>query len=167
MLLLCLKIFFIRILDVSLGTIRTIITVKGKTIVASIIGFIELFVWFVIVKEAINTEETSLFVAFSYAGGFAVGTFLGSILSNKFIQGTLNVQVITSKPELIDKLRENGYAVSVMDIKGQDISKGKYMLFIGINNRSFDNLKENIQRIDKKAFIVVNETKYVQNGFIK
>lgn len=167
MLLLCLKIFFIRILDVSLGTIRTIITVKGKTIVASIIGFIELFVWFVIVKEAINTEETSLFVAFSYAGGFAVGTFLGSILSQKFIQGTLNVQIITSKPELIEKLRDSGYAVSVMDIKGQDISKGKYMLFIGINNRSFDHLKEITQKIDSKAFIVVNETKYVQNGFIK
>ncbi len=167
MLLLCLKIFFIRILDVSLGTIRTIITVKGKTMLASIIGFIELFVWFVIVKEAINTEETSLFVALSYAGGFAVGTFLGSILSNKFIQGTLNVQVITSKSEMMEKLRKNGYAVSVIDIKGKDVSQGKYMLFIGVNNHSFENLKENIQKIDSKAFMVVNETKYVQNGFIK
>ena len=37
---LCLKIFFVRIIDVSLGTFRTIITVKGKAFYASIIGFI-------------------------------------------------------------------------------------------------------------------------------
>ena len=42
--LLCVKIFFVRIIDVSLGTFRTIITVKGKAIYASIIGFIEVFV---------------------------------------------------------------------------------------------------------------------------
>ena len=41
---LCVKIFFVRILDVSLGTLRTIITVKGKILVASLIGFIEMFV---------------------------------------------------------------------------------------------------------------------------
>ena len=63
LLLLCVKIFFIRILDVSLGTVRTIVTIKGKTALASIIGFVEVFVWFVIVKEALNTPETSIFVA--------------------------------------------------------------------------------------------------------
>ena len=37
--LLCLKIFFARILDVTLGTIRMVQTVKGRTIVAGIIAF--------------------------------------------------------------------------------------------------------------------------------
>lgn len=36
---LCLKIFLVRILDVSLGTFRTILTVKGKTLYASLVGF--------------------------------------------------------------------------------------------------------------------------------
>ena len=42
MLLLCIKIFLVRILDVSLGTVRTIMTVKNKNLIASIIGFIEI-----------------------------------------------------------------------------------------------------------------------------
>ena len=37
---LCLEIFFARILDVSLGTIKTIYIVKEKKITASIISFI-------------------------------------------------------------------------------------------------------------------------------
>ena len=41
---LCVKIFFVRILDVSLGTVRMIITVKGNKLVASLIGFFEILV---------------------------------------------------------------------------------------------------------------------------
>ena len=37
----CIKIFFCRIMDVSLGTVRTILTVKGKTLLSAVIGFAE------------------------------------------------------------------------------------------------------------------------------
>ena len=62
---LCFKIFFVRIIDVSLGTARTIIMVRGKGLIASIIGFFEVFVWFLIVREALNTTESGLFIAIS------------------------------------------------------------------------------------------------------
>ena len=62
LLFLCLKIFFVRIIDVSMGTVATILTVKGKKILASVIGFIEILLWFLIVKEALNTDETSILV---------------------------------------------------------------------------------------------------------
>ena len=80
---LCLKIFIVRIVDVSLGTICTILTVRNKRKLAALLGFIEIFIWFVIVKEALNTDSTSIFIAISYAGGFATGTYIGSFLSEK------------------------------------------------------------------------------------
>ena len=165
--LLCLKIFCARIMDVSLGTFRTIMTVKGRNIYAALIGFLEICIWFTIVREALNTEETSLFVMFSYAGGYATGTYLGGLMSKKLIKGTLSVQIITTHLEIVDVIRKAGYAVSVMDIKGQDESTNRYMLYIEINNRSYNNLRNLIEKNDNKAFFVVNETKYVQNGFIK
>lgn len=166
---LCFKIFCVRIIDVSLGTIRTLITVKGRTLLASMVGFIEIFVWFVIVKEALNTNETSIWIAISYSLGFATGTYIGGYLSDRFIKGNFGVQVVTSNNnhKLIDTLRMEGYAVSVIDVKGQDKASEKYMLFIEIQKSNFDHLKKLIHSIDQKAFIVVNETKYVQNGFIK
>lgn len=167
LLILCLKIFFVRILDVSMGTFRTIITVKGKSLYASIIGFIEVFIWFMIVREALNTDETSIFIAISYALGYATGTFIGSILSKKFISGTLSVQVITSKAKIMaDTLRENGYAVTVIDVEGKDHSQNKYMLYIGINDKKLNHLQKIIEQIDSSAFVIINETKYIQNGFI-
>ena len=133
---LCLKIFFVRILDVSLGTLRTMITVKGKNLYASLIGFFEILVWFLIVKEALNTDNTSIWVAISYALGFATGTYLGGILSSKFISGNLSLQIITNKLEIVNKLRDEGYGVTVMDALGIDDSE-KYMLnmFITLSNK--------------------------------
>ena len=168
LLMLCIKIFCVRILDVSLGTVRMIVTVKGNKVVASLIGFIEVLIWFLIVKEALNTDETSIFVALSYAGGYATGTFIGGILSEKFISGTLSVQVILSNSDhtVIDKIRNAGYAVSVVNVKGKDENE-KYMLFIEIDKRKINNLKYLIKSLDSKAFVVVNETKMVENGFFK
>lgn len=169
LLLLCIKIFCIRIMDVSLGTTRTIMTVKGKAKIASMIGFFEVLVWFLVVREALSTDVDSLWVAVSYAGGFATGTYIGSFLSNKFIKGNFGVQVILSKNDnkIVDTIRKEGYAVSVIDVKGQEQDKEKYMLFIEIDKRRFNHLKNLIRDLDEKAFVVVNETRMVQNGYFK
>lgn len=164
---LCLKVFSVRIVDVSMGTFRTIVTVKGKKALASMIGFVEVFIWFVIVKEALNTESTSLFIALAYAGGYATGTFIGSTLSEKFIKGNFGVQVITSKrdDELVAFLKQNGFGVSVIDVRSEKEKNEKYMLFIEIDKVKFEDLKKLIKKYDPNAFIVVNETKKVYNGY--
>ena len=165
---LCIKIFFVRILDVSLGTLRTMITVKGKILYASMVGFIEIFVWFLVVKEALNTDQTSIWIAISYSLGFATGTYIGGLLSKKFISGNLSVQVITDNayPDMVDKLRNEGYGVTVIDVEGKDKEQENNMLFIEISNKSFNHLQKIVKQIDHDAFVVVNETKYVLNGFI-
>ncbi len=169
LLFLCLKVFFVRILDVSLGTMRTIVTVKGKAVVASLIGFFEVLVWFIVVREALNTDSNSLWIAVSYASGFATGTYIGSFLSNTFIKGNFGVQVILSDDnnKIVDTIRKEGYAVSVIDVKGQEKDKDKYMLFIEIDKKRFNHLRDLIKELDEKAFIVVNETRMVQNGYFK
>ena len=164
----CIKIFIARLIDVSLGTVRTIYTVKGKNFIASLIGLIEITVWFLIVKEALNTENDSIFIVISYALGFSVGTYMGGIISSKFINYKLSVQVITSKRDdiIVDKIRSEGYAVSVFDVKGAN-NTYKYMLFIEINNNKLNHLKKVIKQLDHKSFIVVNESKNVVNGYFE
>lgn len=164
---LCIKIFCVRILDVSLGTVRTIVTVKGKTFIASLIGFVEVFVWFVIVKEALDTDINSLWIAISYALGFSTGTYIGGVLSDRFIKGTLGVQIILSSEndEIVKRIRKEGFAVSVLDVRGKRENDKKYMLMMEIMSNQFKHLKMLIKSLDEKAFIVVNETKYVHNGY--
>lgn len=165
-LLLCIKIFFVRIIDVSLGTFRTIITVKGKALYASLIGFIEVFVWFLIVREALNTDVKSIWIAVSYSLGFATGTYIGSLLSNHFIESLLTIQIITEKYSLVHILRENGYGLSVINVNGINETE-KYMLIIEIKGKSLKHLRSLAESVDKNCFFIVTETKYVQNGYIK
>lgn len=166
MLLLCLKIFFVRILDVSLGTIRTLFTVKGKRIIASTIGFFEILIWFLVVKEALNTDENSIFIAISYALGFATGTYIGGYLSSILIPGKISVQVFTENSDLVQMLRKDGFAVTVIDCKGYN-TESKYMLYISVEKKKEKYLRSIIKANDDKAFIVENESNYVENGYFK
>ena len=165
---LCTKIFIARIVDVSLATFVTVLTVKGKRLVATIFGFIDVIIWFLVVKEALNTNTSSIWIALSYAGGYATGTFIGTTLSHKLIEGKVLVQVVLDsniKGE-VDKIRNYGYAVSEVRAKGKD-NTDKLMLFIEVDKRNLNSLSNVIKSIDKNAFIIVNETKYVENGFFK
>ena len=164
---LCIKIFFVRIFDVSLGTFRTMNTVKGKKNIASIIGFIEVLIWFLVVKEALNTESNSLFIAISYAAGYATGTFIGGYISSIFIDGSFTFQIITEMGNVIaNELRSLGYAVSVIEVTGRDETK-KQLLFIEINKKHFKNIEKKVKEIDNQAFIVINESTHVINGYFK
>ena len=136
---------------------------------ACMVGFVEVFVWFVIAREALNTDVDSIWIAISYSLGFATGTYIGGYLSDRFISANLGVQVVTStkNDKLNDEIKKQGYGISVVDIKGRYDKKDKYMLFIEIDKKDISHLKNMIKKIDEKAFIVVNETKYVQNGYFK
>lgn len=163
--LMCIKIFFARLIDVSLGTFRTINTVKGRDLIASLIGIVEITVWFLVVKEALNTDNNSFWIVVAYALGFAVGTYIGGKISKIFIKSNLEVQVILSNKDdsVVQKIRDNGYGVTAIEVKGtKDI---KYMLYIQIRDNTLEKLKNIVRKLDSKAFIVVNETKYVENGY--
>lgn len=167
MFILCLKIFFVRILDVSLGTIRTMFVVRGKKLISSIIGFFEILVWFLVVKEALQTESNSIFIAISYSLGFATGNYIGALLSDKLITGNVSVQVFTNNNNLEKILREHGYGVSSVVYTGYEEEAHKHMLFINIDKKKEKALRELIKKNDEEAFIIVNETKYVENGYFK
>ena len=168
-LILCITIFFARIIDVSLGTVRTIQMVKGRAPLAAGIAFVEIFIWFVMAREALNTDIVSIWIPIAFASGFATGTLIGSFVSNKFIKGVIGVQIITEKlnNDMIAKIREEGFAVSIMNLYSSEGIKEKNMLYLQVSNFNINKLKKLIKKLDPDAFMVVNETKYIQNGFIK
>ncbi len=165
---LCLKIFLGRTTDVSFGTIRMIMTVKGKNLLAALIGFFEVTIWFLIVQDALNNDFNSLWIVVAYAGGYATGTYVGGLLARLFVKTKLAIQIIIHEENahVVETLREHGYAVSVLTAKGVEDS-GKLMLFLEIDECHLPELKELIKNSDQKAFMVVNETKFVQNGYFR
>ena len=160
--LLCIKIFVARICDVSLGTVRMILVVKEKKIFATITAFFEVLIWFLVAREALNQATKYPIIIIAYAGGYAAGTLIGSLISSNVFKGTLNVQIITStdKNKMIETIKENGFGASVISM-----DDNKWMIIVEANKKHYSKLKKIITEIDPHVFIHVNETKFIEGGF--
>lgn len=170
---LCIKIFFFRIIDVAMASFRTVIVVKGKSLLAAGIALVEGLIWFLIVREALSFEANSftetLFIAFAYAGGFSMGTFAGTKIAQKFVDSLVQVQVVASSKDdaLIKAIQDAGYATTVILSEATSFSGEKYMFFSEIKHSKLQEFKDLVYSLDAKAFIMVSETKHVFNGYIK
>lgn len=163
---LCIAVFCARIIDTSLATIRTVMVVKDKTLLAFIFAFFEVFVWFMIVREALTSVDNVLLLALSYSAGYACGVMVGMYITDKFIVSNVSVNIVVKqKKEIVNALIEHNFAVSVSRIKGKDLISNKYMIFVATTSKRVEELKKLVTEIDDHAFIVVSENKSVLGGY--
>jgi uncharacterized protein YebE (UPF0316 family) len=156
-------IFFARICDVSLGTIRVIFISKGIRYLAPIIGFFEVIIWLLAIGQIMNNLTN--FVAYiAYGAGFAAGTYIGMVIEEKISLGLVSVRIITKKDpgELIQYLRLNNYGVTSLDGEG---GTGKVkMVFIIIKRQDLPHVVGIIKQFHPNAFYSVDDVKSVGEG---
>jgi len=159
----CLEVFFARCADVSIGSVRTIILVKGKNLIACVLAFIEILIWFYVARDILTSEDTNIFIILSYAGGYAFGTYVGGLINKYLVRGNLTAFVVTSlkNKKLIDDLKREKYGVTTIGIED-----GKLTLLIEFKKKNMKKLKNIIKKVDKNAFIIVNESVHVENGYL-
>lgn len=159
----CIEVFLARMVDVSIGSVRTIILVKGKNILACVLAFIEILIWFYVAKDVLTNEDTNIFIILSYAGGYAVGTYVGGLVNKYLVRGNLTAFVVTSNKhrKLVDDLKRNNYGVTVVSMEDDKIT-----LLIEFKKKNLKDLKNVIKKVDKNAFIIVNESLHVENGYL-
>ena len=160
LLLTCIKIFFARILDVSLNTIRTTFVIKGKTFIVALIAFVEITIWLLVARTAINVE-LNLWIVLSYSGGYTMGTILGTTFINKFVKTNMELIVISTKIKNTKKIKDKNFGVSILNK-----DKNKTILLIETNKKRLDELTILLKKLDNEAFITVKETKTIINGYM-
>ena len=103
-------IFFGRILDVSLGTLRIVFVAKGEKRIAPLIGFVEVFIWVVIISQVLSrANELTSYLA--YAGGYATGTYIGLLVEARIGFGFIKFRIFTAQNglELVKMLNEKDF----------------------------------------------------------
>ena len=163
----CLFIFFARILDVSLATLKTLFVIRGNKKLCFLLGFLEIAIWYVVVNKALDTGKMDIFVAIAYSLGYATGAVVGSLIEEKLAIGQLSIQVIIdrSHENLISVLREKGYAVSTIPCAG--INSLRTMLIIEIKRKDLKSVRKIIQQVEPDAFITISDTRMVINGYFE
>ncbi len=161
-----LLIFFARIADQSIGTMRLIFVSKGYKYLAPFLGFFEVIIWLVAVGQIFKQLDNFLYYI-AYGAGFAAGNFVGIMLEEKISLGTVVVRIIPKldTTELIEYLRSQNYGLTIMDAEG---SRGKVKVILSIIQRKqIDHFVSIINKYNPRAFYSIEEVKSVSYGVFK
>ncbi len=156
-------IFFGRITDVTLGTLRIIFVSKGKRTVAPVIGFFEIFIWVVIISQILS-RANDVVAYLAYAGGYAAGTYIGMYIENKLAFGILLYRVFTKENgvDMIKKLSENNFGGTMIQGEG---SLGRVdVVEIVVTRKKRKEVESIIREHDLNAFFVVEDIRDSQKG---
>ncbi len=156
-------IFISRIFDVSIGTIRIIFVSRGKKLLSPLLGFFEVSIWLLAMSQVMqNLDNAVCFIA--YAGGFAMGNFVGIYIEEKLAMGTLIIRIFLPKDtcEMKDRLYAAGFGVTRINAHGRngDVE----ILFSVIKRKDLDKAVKIIEACQANAFYSVEDAKSVKLG---
>lgn len=150
-------IFSLRIVDVSMGTLRIAMLVRGRRALAGIFGFFESLVWLIAAALVFgNLESPIQFVA--YAGGYAAGTMFGSTLEKWMAIGDAMIRIVwpVGTADIDIMLREEGFFVTSVRAEGRD---GEVKISLSVLPRKrINHVVALIQKCNSQAFVTFDET---------
>lgn len=157
-------IFVVNIIYVTFFTVRMILTLKGHRYIAAGVSLIEIVFYIIglgLVLDNLNEIQNIL----AYAGGYACGIIIGSLIEEKMALGYITVNVITADEDraLARALRESGYGVTDWATNGLEGTRSSMQI---LTPRKYElKLYEKIKTLDPKAFIISYEPKSIHGGF--
>jgi len=160
-----LAIFGLRLIDVSLSTIRIVLAVRGHKYVVPFIGFFEVLVWVFAVGNAIRFLDSPLHLL-GYAGGFAAGSMLGLLIEERLAIGYASIRVVSRHAgvEMADALRSRGFGVTEFAGQGRD---GRVeIMYTVCRRRDISRVLDEVERWDRQAFVTVEEPRAIRWGWM-
>ncbi len=166
-----LVIFLLRLVDVSMSVMRMIFSVRGRRILASIVGFFEVFVWLFAAGYAFQHLDSLLHII-GFAGGFSAGTFLGVWLEERFALGYNIVSAVIPLgdngkrgAETAELLREAGHMVT--EILGYERDSVVNILNLVVPRKDVPQVTRTLRACGGDIFISVEDVRNTQGGTIR
>lgn len=156
-------IFFGRIIDVTLGTLRIIFVSKGVKNIAPLIGFVEVFIWIVIISQ-ILVRANDLVSYLSYAAGYATGNYVGILIEDRIAYGVLLCRIYTQKngKELIQKLNKMNIGATMTH--GTGSTNEVDIVETVVDRTEMKALARMLTQFDSNIFYVVEDVRTRKNG---
>lgn len=157
-----LLIFLARITDVTIGTMRIIFVSRGFRFIAACAGFFEILIWLFAIGQIMNNLDSWInYVA--YAGGFAVGTYIGVTIERWVALGYLVVRIITQRDgtELEENLRKANFVVTSVDAEG---GRGPVkILFTILKRKALPTMVKLIKSTNPLAYYTIEDLRSVSS----
>ena len=160
-----LLIFSLRIVDVSLATLRMLLSVRGQKLVAPLVGFFEVTLWIFAVGNAIKHLHSPLHLL-GYAAGFSTGTLVGLWIEEKMAIGLATMRVMSRHGgvEIAEALRERGFGVT--EFAGFGKEGTVEVVYAVLRRRELPVAFEQVGIWDPQAFVTVEEPRAIHRGWM-
>jgi uncharacterized protein YebE (UPF0316 family) len=159
-----LLIFLARLLDVSMATVRNILTNRGLRQVAPLIGFFEMLIWLVAITQVMqNLNNVASYLA--WALGFAAGNYLGILIEERLALGHQIVRVFADErgSALAQLLREEHFGVTTVNARG---SQGPVeLIFVVTRRKRLQSLLALLHTHAPNLFFTIEDVRGVDAGF--
>lgn len=158
-------IFGLRIIDVSLATLRMLLAMRNQKVLVPIIGFVEVLVWLFAAGNAIRFLDSPFHVV-GYAAGFSTGTVVGLWVEEKLALGLATIRIISAHGgvELADGLREKGFGVT--EFAGQGREGRVEVVYTVARRAQVPRVLREVDYWDPDAFVTVEEPRAIQRGWM-
>lgn len=156
-------IFFGRIVDVSLGTLRIIFVSKGERLKAPIIGFFEILIWVVIISQVFS-RANDMVTYLSYAAGYAAGNYVGILIEKRIAFGVILCRVYTNKSgsKLLKLFTLNGFGATMTHGTGS-VNEVDIIETI-LERKHLKRVSKIVLEFDKDAFYVIEDIRTRSRG---
>lgn len=159
----CLGIILARVADVSLGTVRTIMTVQGRRGIALTLSVFEVSIWVFVVSRVIRDISHEPIYGIAYALGFALGTYVGMTIEQRLALGRQVVRIFTRLgPELAVAMREAGFRVTQFDGYGRDGPVQE--LLIEVERRAAKHVVARARALDPVCYYMVDDIRLASSA---
>lgn len=157
-------IFVLRVLDMSLDTLRVLVVMRGRRAAAWVLGFFQALIFVLAISSVLNDLNNPLNIL-GYAAGFATGNVIGMIIEERLAIGHTQLSIISSKfgAAIAEKMRQDGYAITEIPARGRDGMVT--MLSCSVLRKNVDRVQKTINEVDASAFITAEDVRPVRRGF--
>ncbi|MDK2920307.1 MAG: hypothetical protein PWQ37_3040 [Candidatus Petromonas sp.] len=158
-------IFFARVLDVSLFTIRMLFIIRGKRLYAAILGFFEVIIYITALGKVVSglSDPRNLI---AYALGYACGNYVGSFIEEKLAIGRITAQIICphcDEHHLARLLRDNGFGVTVLEGEGKEGKR--HILNVMLDRKNINKLYHVLEQSDAEPFVTIFDIRAIKGGY--
>lgn len=153
-------IFFARICDVSIGTLRIMFISKGYKYLAPLIGFVEIMIWITVITTVLKHIDNWINMV-AYAAGFAAGNYVGMLIEERLSLGHELIRIITkmNPDQLIEELNNEGFGIT--SIKADGFNGNVGVIYVIIQRKHIKQIQEIIMRYNPFALYTIEDIRFV------
>ena len=160
-----LVVFFFRMVQISMTTVRMLLTVRGQKILVALVGFVETLIYILIIGQVIR-EVGNYWNVLGYCAGFTAGTLVGAFIEEKLALGFAIVRLISvsNGQEIADALREGGFGAT--EVLGRGKESPVHVIETVVARKDVPTVMSCATEVDSKVFVTVEEIRNVYRGFL-